>query len=66
MPTLIYALGDPDPRVVLEARDGLQFISRQFDGYGPPSQFTDEQRFEAVDAWKNWYRALRPGAVFER
>lgn len=66
VPTLIYALTDPDRRIVLEARDGLRFISRRFTGLGPPDQFTEEQRFEAVDAWKNWYRSLRPGAVFER
>ncbi|HEY4234788.1 MAG TPA: HEAT repeat domain-containing protein [Lacipirellulaceae bacterium] len=63
VPTLIYALTDPDRRVVLEARDGLRFISRRFDGFGPPDDFTDKQRFEAVDAWKDWYRALRPGAI---
>lgn len=66
VPTLIYALTDPDRRIVLEARDGLRFISRRFNGFGPPDQFTDEQRFQAVDAWKNWYRSLRPGAVLER
>jgi len=63
--TLIYALTDPDRRVVLEARDGLRFISRRFKGAGPPDDFTDQQRYEAVDAWKQWYRALRPDAVFE-
>jgi len=63
VPTLIYALSDPDARVVLEARDGLQFISRRFEGFGPPNDFTEQQRFEAVDAWKRWYRSLRPGAL---
>ena len=63
VPTLLYALTDPDRRIVLEARDGLRFISRNFKGYGPPDDFTDTQRFEAVAAWKNWYRSLRPTAV---
>jgi hypothetical protein len=63
VPTLIYALTDPDRRVVLEARDGLRFISRRFDGFGPPDDFTDKQRFEAVEAWKDWYRSLRPNAI---
>ena len=63
VPTLIYALTDPDRRVVLEGRDGLRFISRRFDGFGPPDDFTDKQRFEAVDAWKDWYRSLRPSAI---
>jgi hypothetical protein len=64
-PTLIFALTDPDRRVVLEARNGLRFISRRFSGYGPPDSFTEEQRYEAIDAWKKWYRSLRPNAVFE-
>jgi HEAT repeats len=63
VPTLIYALTDPDRRVVLEARDGLRFVSRRFDGFGPPDNFTDKQQFEAVDAWKDWYRSLRPNAI---
>jgi hypothetical protein len=65
VPALLYALTDPDRRIVLEARDGLRFISRNFNGYGPPDDFTDPQRFEAVAAWKNWYRSIRPTAVLE-
>ena len=63
VPTLIYALTDPDRDVVLEARDALEFVSRRFDGFGPPDGFTEKQRFDAVEAWKNWYRSLRPGAM---
>ena len=63
VPTLIFALTDPDRSVVLEARDALEFISRRFDGFGPPDGFSDKQRYDAVDAWKNWYRSLRPGAL---
>jgi hypothetical protein len=66
VPTLLYALTDPDERVVLQARDGLRFISRNFDGYGPPDQFTDDQRYQALDQWKKWYLALRPTAVLEK
>jgi hypothetical protein len=65
VPTLLYALTDPDRRVVLEARNGLQFISRNFEGFGPPDEFTDAQRFAAIDAWKRWYLAVRPTAVLE-
>jgi hypothetical protein len=64
-PTLLYALTDPDRRVVLAARDGLRFISRSFDGFGPADDFTEPQRFEALDAWKNWYKSLRPAALLE-
>ncbi len=62
VPSLIYALTDPDRAVVLEARDALKFVSRRFDGFGPPDGFTDQQRFDAVEAWKAWYQKLRPGA----
>jgi hypothetical protein len=64
-PSLLYALTDPDPRVVLAARDGLRFISRDFDGFGPPSDYTEQQRFEALDSWKKWYLSLRPDAILE-
>jgi hypothetical protein len=63
VPALLYALTDPDRRVVLEARDGLRFVSRNFEGFGPPDVFTEAQRFQALDAWKWWYQSLRPAAV---
>ena len=65
VPSLLYALTDPDHRVVLEARNGLRFISRNFDGFGPPDDFTEQQRDEAADAWKKWYQSLRPDAILE-
>ncbi|HVT29501.1 MAG TPA: HEAT repeat domain-containing protein [Lacipirellulaceae bacterium] len=66
VPTLLYALTDPDKRVVLEARNELRFISRNFDGIGPPDDFTEQQRYEAIDAWKKWYKSIRPTAVLEK
>ncbi len=63
VPSLIYALSDPDRRIVVEARNGLRFISRRFAGFGLPNDFTEKQRFEAISAWKEWYLALRPDAV---
>ena len=66
VPTLLYALTDPDRRVVLEARNELRFISRNFDGIGPPDDFTEQQRLEAVDGWKKWYKSIRPSAVLEK
>jgi hypothetical protein len=65
VPVLIYALAtDPDKRVVLEARDGLRFISRKFWGYGLSDEYTVAEKLGAVDAWKEWYRSIRPGAEF--
>jgi hypothetical protein len=66
VPTLLYAMTDPDRRIVLEARDSLQFISRNFEGYGPPDEFTDDERYRAIDAWKKWYKSIRPGAILEQ
>ena len=61
-PTMIYALTDPDQRVVREARDGLRFVSRRFGGFGLPDNFTDNQRYTAIEHWKTWYRRVRPSA----
>jgi hypothetical protein len=65
VPSLLFALTDPDRRIVLEARDALRFISRKFNGFGPPDDFTEQQRYEALDAWKMWYKSLRPTAILE-
>lgn len=62
-PTLIYAMTDPDERVVLAARDGLRFISRRFVGFGLKDRFTDRERYGAIDKWKGWYLSIRPDAV---
>lgn len=64
VPVLIYALSDPDARVVREARDGLRFISRKFTGFGLADESTPEQRAEAQEKWKQWYRTVRPDAQF--
>ena len=61
-PTLIFALTDPDHAVVREARDALRFLSRNFEGFGPPDNFDDNQRDQAIVRWKAWYAAMRPDA----
>lgn len=63
VPTLIYALTDPDRRVVREADLGLRFVSRRFSGVGLSEQFTDRERYDVIDRWKSWYRLLRPEAL---
>lgn len=68
VPTLLYALGQNDPRLVLEARDGLRFISRRFEGFGlepeptPELKFDVGKKFEARDRWVKWYQSVRPDA----
>ncbi len=64
IPVLIFALGDKDYLVVREARDALRFISRRFDGFGMPDFPSPEQQAAGIEAWKNWYRSVRPNARF--
>ncbi len=64
VPVLIYALTDPDKQVMRTAREGLRLISRKFTGFGLPDEPTPSQLNAAVTAWKEWYRSIRPDAVF--
>jgi hypothetical protein len=64
VPLLIYALTDPDVRIVLEADRGLRFISRKFGGVGLPAQPTQQQVRDAQAAWKAWFLSIRPDAEF--
>ena len=64
VPVLIYALSDPDLRVVREARDGLRFISRKFQGFGMPDNLDASNRSAAIEKWREWFRSIQPGASF--
>jgi hypothetical protein len=64
IPILIYALTDPDPRVIRQARDGLRLTSRKFGGFGLPDRPSEEDVKIAVGRWKDWYRSIRPDATF--
>ena len=66
VPALVYALSDPDLRVVRAARDGLRFVSRKFGGFGLSDQPSQQERDAAILAWKKWYLAIRPEALFPR
>jgi hypothetical protein len=64
VPALIYALSDPCGAVVIAARDGLQFISRKIQGYGPQvkdGKLPGKDEIKQVqDKWKQWYLSIRP------
>lgn len=64
VPVLIFALSDPDARVVAAARRGLEFISRKFRGFGPEDNAPPGEVAAAIERWKAWYRELRPDAEF--
>ncbi len=65
VPVLIYALTDPDPVIMREARDGLRRISRKFRGFGLSDNPTKAEVEQAVRAWRQWYVAVRPDAEFD-
>jgi len=64
VPALIYALTDPDVRVVRAANDGLRFICRKIEGYSLPDRFTETDRQGLIKRWKDWYKSINPAAVF--
>lgn len=70
VPIFLFAMTDPDRRVVLAARDGLRFISRRLDGFGLQDYYDtealyDRARFDALNKWKIWYLSIRPGAKID-
>lgn len=64
VPALIFALSDPDDSVRAYARDGLRFISRNFEGYGMPDEPSNSDIRKAQKAWRTWYKRVRPDYVF--
>ena len=64
VPSLIYALSDPDGSVRRYARDGLRFISRRFDGFGMSNDPTTAEVDQVQRKWRDWYRTLNPKYVF--
>ncbi len=64
VPTLIYALSDPDTSVRRYARDGLRFISRKFEGFGLSDQPSDIEIQQVQEKWRQWYLKVNPKYVF--
>ena len=68
VPSLIYALDDPDTAVRTFARDGLRFISRKFEGFGMEISRGDKQDYgelrKAQRLWRKWYLTMDPGYIF--
>lgn len=65
VPVLLYAMTDPDFRVVIEADAALRFISRRFGGVGMPVPPTNEKDArDARESWRQWYRSFKPDAEF--
>jgi hypothetical protein len=66
VPALLYAMGDPDERVCLEAHNGLRLISRKFDTfrYVPKGNREDNlaEFIRLKRLWTEWFLAIRPDA----
>jgi hypothetical protein len=65
VPTLLYALSDPDETATREARNALRFISRRLNGFGMPDVPAPAEKAEAIEKWRNWYLQVRPEAELE-
>ena len=61
-PALIYAMGDPDIRICVEAHNGLRLISRKIDSIKLPDNPNRSDLATAKEKWASWYTKLRPGA----
>jgi len=59
-PALIYAMGDPDVRICVEAHNGLRLISRKIDSITLPEKPTRADLTTAKQTWSSWYTKLRP------
>jgi hypothetical protein len=63
---LIFALSDPDWRIVMAARDSLRFMSRKPAGFGliiADGTRPDKPVWEKAQAdWTNWLLSVRPDA----
>ncbi|OHB79747.1 MAG: hypothetical protein A2W31_04470, partial [Planctomycetes bacterium RBG_16_64_10] len=65
VPLLIFALTDPDWRVVKEASDGLRLMSRRFEGFALPPLRDEAARRQVLQEAQGWYRSIRPNADFD-
>ena len=64
VPVFIFALGDPDRRVVVEGRNALRSLSRKFNGFGLSDRPSDGEKLGAIQRWKEWYKTIRPDVQF--
>jgi hypothetical protein len=62
-PALIYALGDPDVRVCMEAHNGLRLVSRKIDSITVPEEPTLSDFQTVKSRWTSWLLKLRPDAA---
>ena len=59
-PSLIFALSDPDPRVVREAETGLRFMARRIGSSKLPAKLNEDDKKSLTAEWTKWYASVRP------
>src|SRR5690606_21197470 len=64
VPSLIYALSDPETVVRRSAVAGLRFISRRFNDFDMPDKPDAQEIRQAQQQWRQWYQSIYPGYVF--
>lgn len=64
VPTLIYAVSDPDKPTRRYAINGLQFISRKFDLYDLPDNADSAQVRDCQKKWIAWYQTMYPDFIY--
>ncbi|WP_075084752.1 hypothetical protein [Mariniblastus fucicola] len=66
VPALLYALGDPDPKIAIEAHNGLRLISRKFDTFVFEDKGNKEDNLlefvRLKNQWTKWFLDIRPDA----
>jgi hypothetical protein len=62
VPVLIYALTDPEAKVVRAADQSLRFMARRFGPSTLPEKLSDTDKKKAADDWTKWYTSVRPDA----
>ncbi len=66
VPALLYAMGDPDPAIAIQAHNGLRLISRKFDTLvfedrgNKDDNLLELQRLK--QQWTRWFLEIRPDA----
>ena len=62
VPVLLYALSDPDIRIIREADKGLKFVSRKLQGVVELDTPTKEKLTALRTRWRDWYLSIKPDA----
>ena len=66
VPALLYAMGDPDPKIAIQAHNGLRLISRKIDTFVFQDRGNKEDNLLELSRlklqWTKWFVEIRPDA----